>query len=190
MRPRQSWLGMSVGFVVVAMASGASAQTALSGLVSSSEEGPMEGVVVSAKKEGSTITATVVTDEKGHYGFPAAAGTGELRNLDPGIGYKLDGPKRWISRPANPKADLKLVKVKNLVNQLSNGEWLLSLPGPDNRRPTYELHGLSHAAACLHSTHDAESSSRSSSGWSVIRRAARPPIRNRFFRDRAATALQ
>ena len=84
MRPRQSWLGMSVGFIVVAMASGASAQTALSGLVSSSEEGAMEGVLVSAKKEGSTITTTVVTDEQGRYGFPSRAhGTGQVHDLDP-----------------------------------------------------------------------------------------------------------
>ena len=32
----------------------------------------MEGVLVSAKKTGSTITTTVVTDEKGHYAFPAS----------------------------------------------------------------------------------------------------------------------
>ena len=39
----------------------AAAQT-LSGQVTSAEEGPMEGVVVSAKKEGTTITVSVVTN--------------------------------------------------------------------------------------------------------------------------------
>jgi hypothetical protein len=34
----------------------------LTGHVSSVEEGPMEGVVVSAKKDGATITVSVVTD--------------------------------------------------------------------------------------------------------------------------------
>ena len=124
MRPRHCWFGLAVGFVVVAMASGASAQTALSGLVSSSEEGPMEGVLVSAKKEGSTITTTVVTDEQGRYGFPAA-------RMEPGkytiairaIGYKLDGAKT-IDVPAGNggTADLKLGKVKSLVPQLSSGD--------------------------------------------------------------------
>ena len=49
------------------MSTGALAQAAatLSGQVSSAEEGPMEGVLVSAKKDGSTITTTVVTNEKG-----------------------------------------------------------------------------------------------------------------------------
>src|SRR5215472_12340093 len=37
---------------------------ALSGQVSSSDEGPMEGVLVSAKKDGATITTTVVTRQR------------------------------------------------------------------------------------------------------------------------------
>jgi len=44
---------------------------ALTGQVSSAEEGAMEGVVVSAKKEGSNITTSVVSDDKGRYSFPA-----------------------------------------------------------------------------------------------------------------------
>ena len=54
----------------------------------------MEGVLVSAKKEGSTITTTVVSDQQGAYSFPSA-------RLEPGkytisiraIGYRLDGAK-------------------------------------------------------------------------------------------------
>ena len=47
-----------------------SSGVALSGKVSSEQEGPMEGVLVSAKREGSTITVTVVTDAQGRYSFP------------------------------------------------------------------------------------------------------------------------
>jgi len=52
----------------------ASAQTpaALTGQVTSAEEGAMEGVLVSAKKAGSTVTITVVSDAQGNYSFPAA----------------------------------------------------------------------------------------------------------------------
>jgi len=55
----------------------------------------MEGVVVSAKKDGSTITISVITKRKGSVtNFPAA-------RLEPGhytlgaraAGYDLDGPK-------------------------------------------------------------------------------------------------
>ena len=49
---------------------GAQAQS-LSGTVSSAEEGQMEGVLVSAKKEGATVTTTVVTNDKGEFSFPA-----------------------------------------------------------------------------------------------------------------------
>src|SRR5437016_12693090 len=51
----------------------AQAQTAsaLTGQVSSTEEGMMEGVLVSAKKEGSTTTTTVVSNDKGQFSFPA-----------------------------------------------------------------------------------------------------------------------
>ena len=43
---------------------------ALMGQVSSEKEGPMEGVLVGAKKDGSTITINVVSDDKGRYSFP------------------------------------------------------------------------------------------------------------------------
>ncbi len=39
--------------------------SALTGVVSSAEEGPMEGVMVSAKKNGGTITITVASDQNG-----------------------------------------------------------------------------------------------------------------------------
>ena len=71
----------------------AKSSVVLTGQVTSAEEGAMEGVLVSAKKTGSTITTTVFTDEKGRYRFPAS-------RLDPGhyairiraTGYDLAGP--------------------------------------------------------------------------------------------------
>jgi len=52
----------------------ASAQSsaALEGLVSSAEEGAMGGVVVSAKKAGSTVTVSVVSDDRGRFVFPSS----------------------------------------------------------------------------------------------------------------------
>src|SRR5436305_10049371 len=44
---------------------------ALTGKVSSTDEGLMEGVVVSAKKDGSTITVSVVSNVAGQYSFPS-----------------------------------------------------------------------------------------------------------------------
>src|ERR1700726_4515886 len=63
----------------------------LTGQVSSKEEGPMEGVVVSAKRAGSTITVSFVTDGEARYRFPG-------ERMEPGtyplkmqaVGYDLD----------------------------------------------------------------------------------------------------
>jgi streptogramin lyase len=129
------WLGGIVFGVGLALGQ-AQAQTALSGLVSSSEEGPMEGVLVSAKREGSTITTTVATNGHGRYEFPASRmERGKYAIAIRAIGYQLDGPKTVEVGPGNPAtADLKLGKVKSLVPQLSNAEWLLSLPGADKQK--------------------------------------------------------
>ncbi len=43
---------------------------ALTGTVSSQQEGKMEGVVVSAKRRGSTIMVSVSTNAQGQYAFP------------------------------------------------------------------------------------------------------------------------
>src|SRR5712672_4223535 len=136
----------------------AQAAPALAGQVTSADEGPMEGVLVSARKQSSTVTVTVVTDAKGQYSFPAD-------RLDPGhyaiairaVGYNLDGPTTVYIAGVGDKADIKLVKTKNLANQLSNAEWLLSAPGPDNLKTNMgncvSCHTLQRVFA---STHDAE----------------------------------
>src|SRR5438477_5685644 len=71
----------------------AAAQT-LTGQVSSAEEGNMEGVLVSAKKDGATISVTVVTDAKGQYSFPAGRlSAGKYTISTRAAGYDLVGPK-------------------------------------------------------------------------------------------------
>jgi virginiamycin B lyase len=151
--------GLACTFAGLVLA-GAQAQgaSALTGQVTSAEEGPMEGVLVSAKKDAGTITVTVVSDQKGDYSFPAD-------RLDPGhytiairaAGYNLDGPKAVDVAGTGTKADITLAKTKNLVNQLSNAEWLLSAPGPDNVKGNLincvECHTVQRIFA---STHDAE----------------------------------
>src|SRR2546428_14006647 len=60
----------------------AHATSALTGQVTSTEEGSMEGEGVSARKDGSTVSISVVTNAQGRFAFPAA-------RLEPG-GYKLN----------------------------------------------------------------------------------------------------
>src|SRR5947207_11050495 len=72
----------------------AQAAAALTGQVSSAEEGAMEGVVVSAKKDGSTISISVVTHARGHFVFPAARlELGHYTLKARAAGYELDGTK-------------------------------------------------------------------------------------------------
>ncbi len=105
----------------------------LAGVVSSDREGPMEGVLVSAKRQGSTITLTVVSNDKGEYAFPAG-------RLEPGqyqisvraAGFALDGAGSATVAAGTPaKADLKLKPAPVATAELTNSEWLVSAPGPD-----------------------------------------------------------
>src|SRR5215475_5068851 len=71
----------------------AQAQTALAGQVTSAEEGAMEGVLVSAKKTGSTITITAVSDAQGRYSFPSSKlAPGQYAIRIRAIGYDLESP--------------------------------------------------------------------------------------------------
>ncbi|HZQ71357.1 MAG TPA: carboxypeptidase regulatory-like domain-containing protein [Burkholderiales bacterium] len=116
--------------LLVALPLTASAQ--LSGTVRSAEEGAMEGVIVSAKKQGSMITVSVVSDAQGRYAFPAAKlapGTYDLRVR--AAGFDLDAP---VAAAAPGTADLQLKKTADLAAQLSNAEWLASFPGQDAQK--------------------------------------------------------
>jgi virginiamycin B lyase len=117
---------------------------ALTGQVTSAEEGPMEGVLVSARKAGSTLTTTVISDRQGRYRFPQA-------RLEPGqyalriraIGYDLDNAATVdIAAQQTATADLKLRKAHDLASQLSNAEWLASFPGTDEQKAS--VRGCAH----------------------------------------------
>jgi streptogramin lyase len=132
---------------------------ALTGLVTSEAEGPMEGVLVSAKKAGSIITVTVVTDKQGRYSFPEA-------RLEPGqyslriraVGYDLEGPRSAdVIAEKTATADLKLRKTKNLVSQLTNAEWLASMPGTEEQKASLlNCVGCHTLERVVRSTHDAD----------------------------------
>src|SRR5258708_33102644 len=92
----------------------AQAPVALTGQVSSAEEGAMEGVVVSAKRDGSTISISVVTDPQGRFAFPAArleAGHYALKAR--AACYELDGAKAAdVAAGSAATTEIKLKKVR------------------------------------------------------------------------------
>src|SRR5947209_4040919 len=145
---------LSQGVSHQALAAGA----ALTGQVSSAEEGNMEGVVVSAKKPGSTVMVSVTTDAQGRYTFPEG-------RLDPGqynlairaVGYDISAPTTATVTAAGATADIKLQKTKNLASQLTNAEWMMSIPGTEDQKAQ-----LLNCTSChtleriVRSTHDSD----------------------------------
>src|SRR4051794_7213634 len=119
----------------VAAGAASAPAAALAGQVGSAEEARMEGVLVSARNEASTLTVTVVTDAQGHYSFPSAKlAPGRYALAIRAAGYDLDGLKSAeVAAGKTAQADLKLKKTADLAAQLSNSEWLMSMPGTDEQ---------------------------------------------------------
>jgi hypothetical protein len=109
---------------------------ALTGQVSAQKEGLMEGVVVGAKKDGATVTVNVTTDEKGRFSFPASKlGPGHYALKIRAAGYDLDGPKAVnVLAEKATTANIKLKPAKDPSAQLSDAEWLLSIPGTEEQK--------------------------------------------------------
>jgi len=112
------------------------ASAALTGQVTSEPEGAMEGVVVTARKDNSIVSTSVTSDAAGRYVFPE-------NRLEPGryiiairaIGYELGGPTTAnVIAEQTAKVDLKLKKTGDLASQLSNAEWMMSIPGTEEQK--------------------------------------------------------
>ena len=150
------WLCVPVVFAAAVLAPARShrlhAQTpdavALTGQVTSAEEGAMEGVLVSVRKTGSPMTITVVSDRQGRYRFPQS-------RLEPGsytvriraTGFDLQSAATIdVGSRKTTTADVKLQKTRDLAAQLSNAEWLASVPGTEAQkasiRPCTHCHTL------------------------------------------------
>jgi virginiamycin B lyase len=132
---------------------------ALTGTVSSDAEGKMEGVVVTAKQPGSVVEVSVTTDAQGRYIFPAS-------HLKPGqytlsiraVGYDIAAPSK-ASVQANKVAttDIKLKPTKNLASQLTNAEWMMSVPGtPEQKIQLLNCQGCHTLERVVRSTHDVD----------------------------------
>ena len=156
---------------------------ALTGKVSSAEEGSMEGVLVSAKRAGSTVTITVVSDRQGRYSFPRT-------KLEPGryalriraVGYQMDDPgPAEIAAQKTTQRDLKLRKTQDLSTQLSNGEWMISWPGTDDQKKAFlgctGCHTLDRIVRSKHTAAQWPQIFQRMTGYAPGSTAARPQVR-------------
>jgi virginiamycin B lyase len=168
MRMKHLLLSTAASLAVALTTSGlgavaAQAAPGLSGQITG-PEGPMEGVLVTAKKNGSTVAYTVVSDTQGHYGFPAGKIDGGEYTLHiRATGFDLDGASRDGALKANvdaqnaTTADLKLTKTRNLPSQLVNAEWMMSMPGTDDQKAQLlNCVGCHTLERIVRSTHDAD----------------------------------
>src|SRR5581483_7955772 len=114
----------------------AAGPAAITGQVSSEAEGAMEGVVVTAKKPGGKVSVSVITDAQGHYSFPAdRLEAGQYNITMRAVGYDLPGkPTADVATGKTATVDLKLNKTKNLASQLTNAEWMMSMPGTEEQK--------------------------------------------------------
>ncbi|MGE5367506.1 MAG: carboxypeptidase regulatory-like domain-containing protein [Betaproteobacteria bacterium] len=133
------------------------APAALTGQVTSDAEGAMEGVVVSARKDGSIVSTSVTTDAKGRYAFPE-------NRLEPGhyniairaVGYELPASAAAnVIAERTSNLDLRLDKTRDLASQLSNAEWLMSIPGSEEQKAMLlDCMGCHTLERIVRSTHD------------------------------------
>jgi virginiamycin B lyase len=132
---------------------------AIAGQVSSSAEGAMEGVVVTARKDASIVSISVTTDAEGHYAFPES-------RLPPGhytlairaAGYDLAAPAATdVVSEQTAHVDLNLAPTKDLADQLTDGEWMMSIPGTGDQKATLlNCNGCHTIARIMLSTHDVD----------------------------------
>jgi len=114
----------------------ASGSVALKGVVSSQQEGLMEGVVVSARREGAHSTVSVVSDAQGKYSFPRThLSAGKYAITIRAVGFDLVGARSAeIAEGKRSSVDLKLEKAKDLASQLSSLEWVMSATGTPEQK--------------------------------------------------------
>jgi streptogramin lyase len=134
-------------------------QAALTGTVSSEAEGSMEGVVVTANKPGSIVQVSVTSDAQGRYAFPEnRLGPGEYTISIRAVGYDIDSSaKAIVESEKTTTNDIKLKKTKNLASQLTNAEWMMSIPGTEGQKAALlNCVGCHTLERIARSTHDSD----------------------------------
>src|SRR5437588_11420322 len=119
----------------------------------------MEGVVVTAAQPGSIGRVSVTTDAQGRYAFPQnRLLPGEYTISIRAVGYETDGlTKAMVEAEKATTSDIKLKKTKNLASQLTNAEWMMSIPGTEEEKaPLLNCTGCHTLERIMRSTHDSD----------------------------------
>ena len=123
----------SLRTVLAATPADSSVAIKLTGAVKSADGERLEGVIVSARQNGRTVTTSVFTDTQGKYFFPPLE-AGHYRVWAQAAGFETARAEQDISREM--QQDFTLKPYKDFGRQLTGAEWIASLPDdtPENRR--------------------------------------------------------
>jgi streptogramin lyase len=167
---------------------------ALTGVVTSDAEGAMEGVVVTAHKDGSIVSVSVTTDAQGRYAFPEnRLESGHYGIAIRAVGYELSAPAAGdVAAEKTTTVDLKLKTTRKLAGQLSNAEWMMSIPGTEAQKSALlDCVGCHTLERIVRSTHDANEWTQvitRMKGYGAVSQPIKPqPM---LDRDRAGTPEQ
>ena len=140
------------------------ADALLSGTITTAAGEKLNGVTVSAKAEGSTITTTVFTDDAGNYYFPPLA-TGKYRVWAQALTFAT--AKGEVDLTTAKKQDFKLDTLADFARQLPGDLVLASLPDdtPEDARLKNLVHN--NCTGC-HTPNYPLQHKFDAAGWSAI----------------------
>jgi len=136
---------VAIGVLTASLSAQDAAAPALRGTVSSVIEGPMEGVLVTVRRDGANHAVTVVSDAQGRYSFPHT-------HLEPGphaltiraIRYDLvDAGPVTVTAGQTTTRDLALVPTADLGRQLTSLDWALNMSGTPEQKDQFIYQGKS-----------------------------------------------
>ena len=143
---------LGIAFARVTLADATTSASGLTGTVTSQADGPMEGVLIGAKRDGSTISTWVVSNAQGQYSFPRD-------RMEPGryaisiraVGYELPATSVDLKGDST-RLDLPLTKITRpikIATQMSNAELIMSASGtPPRRRRLADASTATRCSAC------------------------------------------
>jgi streptogramin lyase len=131
-RSRVVFLALGLAAVALSATLPAISETAapgieLTGTARRADGKPMEGVAVSAKAEGSSVTTSVWTNQDGAYAFPALE-SGRYRMWAQALGFDRPVADVTVTAGKTMQQSFTLKPTEIIPRSLSTAEWMQSLP--------------------------------------------------------------
>ena len=179
MRRRVSWaIGILLGIGVIvsaieplspplrAVTQTEHARPTLAGTVRTGDGEPLEGVAVSARETGSTITRTVFTDQGGEFFFPVL-GSGHYSLWAQATGFDAGRAEVALDSARTTHHAFTMQPLADITMQLMGSEWLASLPTETKaQRRMREIFRVN--CALCHSTTVILQQTFDEAGWKAI----------------------